>query len=494
MDLTDDQLMQLVGPIVEQEIARYKAENTELRERLRVYEAGPQVSAQDAGRYEQQINELRDENGQLTRRLRELEGSTNVSADRVRELENKLQRANQDMSAETREKKRLNDRIEELQRQIEELNTGGRKQRDGMIDLVTEKNRFAQDNEKLIRQNDEMAAAIEELLTLREEMTHELQAAGDRLADADHAIEHSRARCRKYEREIIRLREKLPKGEVTLDIAEEMMLPVEDAGPELEHVQRENAQMRGQLEELRDADERASQMLAIVEERNRAIENLHREIEVKDDEIAQFNRGKAELIAQVETYRRHLEDRTRDQKSNCEKVMQDRELYQSQYELAQARILQLNESVARLQSELDEARIQVRKFYEGTYGLADAVQQIRDLRGMLDVRDEQIAKLVFELNTNDTMLRGLARCVEPDFDWQGMADRFAQEDADDERRKLQRAEEDLQRKIDLLRERDQSRPRDFDIQIAIRHSSTFGDSVMSNVRHVLIISVTRETP
>jgi centrosomal protein CEP290 len=466
MDLTDDQLMQLVAPIVEQEVGRYKAEISELRDRLRVYEAGPQISTQDAGRYEQQINELRDENGQLARRLRELEGSTHVSADRVRELENKLQRANMDISADTREKKRLNDKIDELQQQIEELNSGRKNQMGEMMSFITEKNRLSQDNEKLIRQNDEMAAAIEELLALREEMMGELQSAGDRIADAEQMLEQSRARCRKFEREIIRLREKLPKGEVTLDIGEETMMPVEDVGAELESVQRQNAKLQGELEELRDADDRASQMLAIVEERNRTIENLQHEIEIRTDEIAQFNRAKSELITQVETYRRHLEERTRDHKAQYDKDLQDLESYRSQYNLAQAQLNELKKAFECVSRELDEARGELQKYERGTYGLTEAVQQIRDLRAMIEVRDGQIAKLVFELNAADTMLRGLARCVDPDFDWQAFADCCAQEDDEEDRRKLRRAEEDLQRKLELLRSREQDRPPEFHIQIA----------------------------
>lgn len=48
---------------------------------------------------------------------------------------------------------------------------------------------------------------------------------------------------------------------------------------------------------------------------------------------------------------------------------------------------------------MTELIIQLREYEEGVYGLAEARNQVKDLKKQLKIRDSQILKLVEQINT-----------------------------------------------------------------------------------------------
>lgn len=445
---------QMLGPY-EEKIQMYQQQVRDLEERLQIYQTGPQITRDEMLAMEQKLRNEADTNAQLTRNYHEMESKYNAMVSKVQSMENQIQRQNQDMNTGVLGMKQKDDLIVNLQAQNKKLGEQLGNQKTSMLGIVEEKRMLQDMIAKLTRQNDELGMAIEDLLKQNKVATDALIERSNELSNLQQQFSDYRNKSKKSNKNgddqfFGKPTEPgKPKGK-----------DQEETNQTMTSFEPENDELRKQIDELKDRirwlereEERAEQYKIMVEKQQKDFDLLKKECSEKEAVILEFNHAKSDLIQQVETYRRRIEEKASDHEQEVVDTRKKLEYYQEKYKIAYKRVEDLEKLLEQQSNDMNSLREKVEGFENGTYGLAQAVSEMRELRAMVDVRDQHIAELVTQVNTMDKIMVGLSKHVDPKFNMAQFLNDFDQQTFDEERMRTERAARDLENKIRLIKER-----------------------------------------
>ncbi|OHT13241.1 hypothetical protein TRFO_16687 [Tritrichomonas foetus] len=459
------ELEMMVGDLIrplEEKISDLQDENSTLRDRLRIYESGAQLSPDDITKMENQLREEIDKNTQLTRRVRELETSLQNGNAKILALESQIQRANSDMTSGVREKKAFEDKITTFQKRIKLLEDEIDKKKKDSLKYLEEKNIATAQCSQMKNRIDEMNNVVEVLIEREKEITNVLVERTQYIAEVEGNVTSLQGKCIKLENIIAKLKKS---GGSIINLPEQgkndgLNSTLNDQTHVFESVQAELQAYKDKVQDLKmrilqleEEERRAQRLTDALNKRNLTIERLQKEVDQREEEIVNFHRAKGDLIQQVETYRQRVEEKSREKGEELSTLREQLDYYKTNFLTADKRVKDLEQLVNGRSKEIDDLRVMTNKLMEGTYGLPQAVNEMKELRAMLDVRDRHIADLVSQLNSMDKILVGLSQKVSPDFDLEGFLQSYNIINQDEEKLRAEKAARDLQNKIRLLKER-----------------------------------------
>lgn len=457
-DQMNSMMEQLTRPF-EDRIQELQDENASLKERLRVYQSGPAYSSNDVNRIETQLREEQDRSEQLTRRLLETETKLRAMTSKCQSLESQLQNVNSDITTNVRQMKTFEDQIKVKDRELEKMREENSIIQKERLDIIQEKSILSNQLTALAKANDELTQAVESLLDRDKEMNSILS----RIDREKDAIETER---NTYKDRCIRLEKRLKKLNKGADITSTENLTINENNMTLEMTSKNVEEVQNQLndakkqiikqkEELSQLDElkhRLQKLNEALENRNNQIDNLRKQLDEKDDQLHEYFRSKSDLIQKVDKYRAMTEKKSQERNKEFEEMAEELKHYKEQYEVAQTRIENLeksdqSEEITQLRKELDDTRNRI-------FGLPQAVSEIKELKAMVELRDQHIAELVAQANQQDKIINGLLPyATRGNSEYKDIVSSINTSTFDEERIRTEIAARDLARKIELLRQR-----------------------------------------
>lgn len=450
LSMVDD----LLKPVVDQ-VSELKAENENLRQQLRVYKSGTQFSAEDYNRLEAQLTDEISKNRTLKERCQQLQENLHSINSRSELLENQLKRANTEVTMNARDQKKYEDRISELNKKILQMENNEKDQKTEAIKNIDDRNNLLLQISALSKQNDEFAEVVEELYNRDKEMSKVLIERTQYISEIEEKVNGYKRKVLKLERQLAKFKKNSPPSdnEPEPEQNNESLINFGNVQLELEEAKEKIKSLKVRVLALEEEERRNDRLTEALNKRNVMIERLQKQIDEKEEQIREYHRSKNELIRRNEMFRDLIEEKGNENKSELEELRQQVQRYKESYEIAEKRVRKYEAESGQKMKEADELQRLLDKKLEGTHGLRQVVNEMKELRAMLDVRDHHIADLVSQLNSMDKIIVGLSKQVDPKFDVENFLKSINTESFDDEKIRTEKAARDLARKMEMMRER-----------------------------------------
>lgn len=454
----DSQMLNMVDDLLKpyaNQVSQLQAENRELKNKLSMFQNGSQRSAEDYNNLERQYREEIANNNALKLRIQELQNNLNNVNSKSQLLESQLKRANTDMSAGVRDKKMFEDQINELNKKINIMKEDDKKKSDEIFENNEEKKILEKQISDLSKQNDELAAAVEELLARDKELSKVLIERTQYIADVDEKITEYKKKILKYERQLSKFKKDTSPGENEGDQDQNLDMTMNYANVqlELEDAREKIKSLKIRILALEEEERRNERLTDALNKRKVIIERLEKQVDEKEEEILEYRRTKNELIRRIEMFRELSEEKGKENKAELEELRQQVQKYRESYEIAEKRVRKFEEQSGQKMKEVDELQRLLDKKMDGTHGLRQVVNEMKELRAMLDVRDRHIADLVAQINSMDKIMIGLSKQVDPNFDLNNFLKNYDTQNFDDEKLRTEKAARDLAKKMQMMKER-----------------------------------------
>ena len=445
----------------EDHIAELQQENRNLSDKLSIYERGNQYNQQDYETLQNKFRAEQDDKHRLDIRCRDLEMKIQELTRKNQEYEVRFHRTEEEMKSYTQGERRYKEQIDDLKAKLMQKDQSAQQEREKSFSFIEEREKMRAGNKALVKQNDEMAQIIEIQMEREKELSRVMAEKEQYIAEVEGTIDVLQQKLLRYQNEIIKLRKG---GAVTggEDVLAETVAPSPrsardgdslDPALELQRMREENLELKQRILTLEEEEHRATRLQKTLEKRNIIIEGLRKEIEERDEQIMQYNVAKGDMIQQIDTYRQRVEEKSRENLDELTEAKQTAEDLEARYKVAKKRLHDLEEMFNKNKTELEQMRHQIEGYKNGTYGLPEAMNEMRELRAMVEVRDNHIADLVSQLNTMDKIMMGLTKKLDPNFNLEEFLKKLSEIDMDEERIRTEKAARDLEAKIRLMKER-----------------------------------------
>ena len=382
----------------------------------------------------------------------------NLKKDNER-LTDQLRKLKDDLEIEVDKRNNLQKNITDNEMLIKKFQDNAKEQIQKQANNFNEQNKLMKEKAAIEETNQKLCEAVDELLIREKELKNVLMERTSYIGEVEGNLTALQGKCIRYERIIQKLKQGHPTGEATtIDTNIDITVPgqstvFENVHTELQTYKDKVQELKMRILELEEEERRAQRLTKALGKRNQTIEVLQKELSAKEEEILTFHRAKGDLIQQVELYRQRVDEKNKEKNEELIHLNEQLKFYKENFIIADKRIKDLEKDTGNQTDELERIRELNNKLMDGTYGLRNAVNETRELRAMVDVRDKHIADLVSQLNSMDKMLYGLSKKISPDFNMEEFLDNYHITDHDEDKIRIEKASKDLQNKIRLLKER-----------------------------------------
>jgi len=435
----------------EKEIRILKQDNQEMRERLNLLSDGSQISRSEFQQMEQRLRNEMDETQKLRRTNAELESRLNSAISKLQSLENQVQRQNTDMTNGVQDIKIKETAIDNLQKEVQKLDSTIKKQRVDIERMNEEKKKMANAQKELENTNQMLQSTVQQLFERDQSMIQTLQESAEQIAMKDEEIANLQMRFEKRENRQKRNNEGGNDPKQTTIIKEDSST-LNDIQSQLVTFKKANRELKNQVSLLQEEERRANRLQQALETRNKQMEELQKQLNEKDTEIQSYNHTAEDFILQIEMYRQRLKMSTDTSEEQTKALREEMEHYRSRYDTDIKRINNLESLIEEKSNEIVYLRKKVAEFESGEFGLPQAVNEMKEMRAMIDVREKHISELVTQLNSMDKIICGLANQLGGEFDTDKFLKEMNQKIEDDEQKRVAIATRELEAKIKMMKE------------------------------------------
>ena len=436
MAFTPDQ-EQMIQLMFEEQTAELRRQNDQLRQQLAILSDGSSISRSDYQALQDRLRQEQDKNFSLTRQLQDMESRMNSAIYKAQQL---TQQINQNNDSITNDIKRMQSKeaeIASLKDQIQKLEQNISKQRLELTDMLDEKNQMAQTIKDYEQVNIQLQEIVQQLLEKHKEITESYTETAELLTRKDEEIDSLKRRIDKMKLRIVQHKEEgnstnSQKDNTEINISQfeappESFTMSDETREAVNKVKQQNEEMKKQMDKFNDNKKLIEQLQKALESKSKQVENLQNLLDEEEKKTLEYKHTTRQF--NLEITKLHDQMRAAEEVSELKisTLKQEMETYKSQNEQSFQKRDMLEREVIEMTRELNELRKLSRDIENGQFGLCDAIDQLKELKAMVNLRDQHIAVLVRELNAMDKMIDGLAIYLGPDFD----AEKFIQSVEDD---------------------------------------------------------------
>uniref|UniRef100_K1PYW1 Centrosomal protein of 290kDa coiled-coil region domain-containing protein n=1 Tax=Magallana gigas TaxID=29159 RepID=K1PYW1_MAGGI len=375
-----------------------------------------------------QMKDLERQNEELTTELRDIQSELNKEKRAAENYSQKISELEKDLREYREDNERLKSEVSDFKMHMEA-------QRDK---LVSTKGGQLDYREKLARKNRDLAEAMEELQNLTD-ANEEYQ---KQIEDMKAQIEEAVGQVERYSDDYVKLKQVLAQSDAVTDKLREenevlkaqvidlneqvqsktdaddaIMVAVNNKVEEWKEILQEKDEQMMELQEqvihLRDqlisanmdADKASVAALSkVVKDKDKQIEDLTEQIRQFVDEMEKNTAIIEDLQAELKKSGSGSGDSQHKKIKNLQKDLD----YQREKVMELEKELKMADRDAREKDkELTYALEKQRKYENGEYGLAEAVQEIKDCKNQIKVRDRQIEELTSHINKTEMKINDI---------------------------------------------------------------------------------------
>ena len=474
----------------EDQIEQLRQENQELKQRVMIYSDGNQISRADYNSLEDKYREQQDIIARLKRENSDLESKCATITTKCQTLEMQIQRQNNDMTNGVVETKNKDSQITILKSQIEKLNQTISNQKNNLQVILDEKRSVTNTLREMSAKNTELQTAVEAFLERDKALVQALQEQSALVADRDAEIANlqrrvvrSETKLKKYDKNAVTDEPlKIPpkkdgsKGNAAAEGKEEDLSG--DIQDQLLQAKKKNREYRQRIFKLQDEERKAQRLTQALESRQKQIINLQTLLDKTETELLQYKQSSEDFANQIAIYREEKE------LMRIESSEQVQELKKQVEELT-IKYQEANKTRESLQTQMEEKNIemaditnQVRAYENGEFGLPQAIDEMKELRAMVEVREKHIAELIDQVNSMDKIINGLTLELGTDFNYDEFIKSLDERMEQQEQLRIARAKRELEARVRQMRANPQLGPisivvneaerKDFDLRATVK--------------------------
>lgn len=451
--------MQLIQTLLDEQVGTLQQENERLKQQIAILDDGNSIKRSDYQALEERLRKEQDETMKLSRENNDLRSKYMTIQNQNKILENQISNYNRDVNSSSQAVKAKDDKIIQLQEEIKNYEKTITKQKLDLSALLMEKTDFQQKIKDLCAQNQELQDVTQQLIEKDNNLVNVLSENASELAEREREINDLNTKIRKLE-------SKVPSKESSKDNTE-IEIPMHASGMELsdsqsvvldENMKKKIADLKEENEKLKDKLRKFGEDADIIDRMEATVEKQKKENEALQNLLDKSEREKEELHNVTELFTKELR-LTKDKLLETEKEKDDnKSKYESQIKILKDRLDHvaphreaLEQQIEEKTNMINELREQNLELQNGELGLSEAITQIKEMKRMIELRDQNITNLVRQLNTMDKIIDGLSGTVSPDFDVEKFIISTEDEIMKMQDNRLMIASRELNKRLDMLR-------------------------------------------
>ena len=421
MAFTPDQ-ERMIQLMFEEQTAGLRSENQQLKQQLAILSDGSTISRSEYQALQDRLRQEQDRSMTYMRQAQDMESRMNAAVFKAQQLAQQINQSNDTMTNDIKKMQAKEAEVTSLKDQLQKMEEGMSKQRAELTVFFQEKNEMGQTIKDYEQVNIQLQNIVQELLEKDKQMTEAYTESAELMTKKDEEIDDLKRRIEKMKLRIKQHKDDSTKDATEVEISafevphESSSTINEETREAMNKVKEQNEKMRKQMDKFNENKQLVEQLQKALETKTKQVENLQNLLEQEEKKTREYKQTTHQFNLEITK----LHDKMRAAEDISElkisTMKQEMEAYKSQNEHDFQKREMLEREVIEMTRELNELRKLSHDIENGQFGLCDAIDQLKELKAMVTLRDQHIAVLVRELNAMDKMIDGLSLYIGPDFD------------------------------------------------------------------------------
>ena len=419
-----------------------------LEEQIATMNEGQNVSRADYDKLESRLRSEQDDHIQVIRAYRELQSRFEEVSRKKAELQERVTQFKEQKKTRLRGAEDKDSKIAELQLEVQRYEAMTVKNRQDYIQYLADKKKLVDGNKRYESHIADLDHALIEMTNRNKELAKALQETQQENEYLQLEIQNQKKYSAQLENEVSRAKSDYRSrrgrdSEMRLDAAETNFA---DAKQKLILANNMINEMKIRIEALEREEKRAAKLQIALDQRNSQIRDLQENLDQCEMELQSYRGSAEEYRIQIEEARDRLQLTIENAENHINAMKAEVEYYRKRTEKEFKKNADLEEQVRKSEEELKATKHQLDEFMSERYGLTEAVNEMRQLKTMVSVRDAQIADLVMENGWYQKVISELEAILPKSFDFQGFYDKIDKQQTDAEYNVMERKAVDLLQK------------------------------------------------
>ena len=420
----------------------------DLEEQIATMNEGQQVSRADYDKLETRLRNEQDDHIQVIRAYRELQARFEDVSRKKSELQDRVTQFKEQKQARLRGAEDKDAKIAELQLEVQRYEAMNVKNRQDYIQYIADKKKLIDGNKRYESHITDLDHALIEMTNRNKELAKALQETQQENEMLQMEIQSQKRYSAQLENEISRAKSDYRSrrgrdSEMRLDAAETNFA---DAKQKLILANNMINEMKTRIEALEKEEKRAAKLQIALDQRNSQILDLQENLDQCEMELQSYRGSAEEYRIQIEEARDRLQLTIENAENHINAMKAEVEYYRKRTEKEFKKNTELEEQIEKANEELKATKYQLDDFLSERYGLTEAVNEMRQLKTMVSVRDAQIADLIMENGWYQKVISELESILPKGFDFQGFYDKIDKRETDNDYKIMEHKAVDLLQK------------------------------------------------
>ena len=402
----------------------------DLEEELATVKDGTQISRSEYEALEKRLRNEQDDHIQVIRAYRDMENRLESKAEKVAKLEEQIKKMNEQRKSGMEGMKNNEILLKNLKKEKGELESLHVKHRQDLLSYISENKKLLDTNQKLEAHIQEVDSALVQMLSRNKELARTLQESELRNENLLVELDNEKKNVYRLEYELSKLRDDERRDQRYAMNAN--MNSAEANAQQFNLLMANNTikDLRARIAKLELEEQRAAKLQIELTKQKQINELLHNQNDELEMELESHR-------SSVDEYRKQIDD-LRDKNQFLEENFEDKinemkvevEYYRKSIEKEYQVNTELEEKLSNKDKEIDDLKEEMAQYLSETYGLTQAVNEIRQLKAMVSVRDAQIADMILENQWDQKVISSLEKYMPSNFDFQAFFDKLQKQEID----------------------------------------------------------------
>lgn len=446
------QMMDSMQNKYEEVIANLERENTNLRQKLAIFQDGSHINMGDYQKLEQkwqnEVNEVR----KLSIRNDELENNILKLRTTIQTMEGTIEKLQSNMTNGFHDMQSKDNLITSLRNENMRLEQNMESKRQELASSLGEKQELEKQIQDLCIHQEQLQNAVNDFMERDKQLIEYIKEQNVQLTAKDEEINELQRKLLGSPR---RSKSAIPSQ------ADNVVPPKDNednkklltVNSQLSAAKKEIRELKSYIVELQEEEKRGKRLQNAFDTYQKQMDKLRDLLNKNEQELLIYKQTSEDFSQQLQFYKEERDRYTGMTNDTIKELRGELVELREQYEAHELRISTLTNELEAKVEENCKLRDQVNAYEAGTFGLPEAVNQMKELRAMVDVRENHISELVTMINSMDKIINGFIIQAGSDFDMENFLANLNENNKDDEEYRIQLASRELEAKIKAMRSR-----------------------------------------
>lgn len=403
------------SPPDESDYEALRARNRYLEEKIATLTDGTQVDRVKYEILERKLRKEQDDQCQIIRAYRDMENRLEQTVKKCEKYEQQIKKYKEQSQAGTKVDRNKEQLILDLKRDKSEMESLNVKHRQDVLSYIAENKKLYDDKQRLEAHVQDLDSALSQMFERNKELSDSLLKSDEQNKKLNEQLKQEKRNIAKLEHDIAKLKDDEQRDQRFLQESRLDAVETDYANAQQKLLIATNMieELKAQNEKLKQEEQRAAKLqieLAKIKQINNNLEEQNYQLET---EVNSNKNSVEEYRSKIEDLNDHINHITKTSKDKFKAMSDEFNKYREQIEIEFQNNKELEEQLLNKDKEIEDLKEEIAKYLEQTYGLPQAVNEIRQLKAMVSVRDAQIADMIVNSQWSEKVIYELIRRLPP---------------------------------------------------------------------------------